>query len=213
MLNYISHNITRSSSPEMFGLMQAMDGFFKGSEGYQSELAPYTALGLTDAVERYMLQMADTDNPNEKGAIFFESIDAMAYQLHLNKPLLLAFLKLAVETGVLKAEYKEEEGGCVWSSVWSPDVERCLREWRKGRDARKNGGRNSHKGKSEDEANDSSSVPLSLAEKQEYSRLQSKKKSGEGKFTLSEEEEKRLNALATRAIMARQELPMSRGGQ
>lgn len=193
MLNYISHNITRSSSPEMFRLMQDMVGFVEKFKENLPELAPYLALGLIDGMEGHMLQMADTDNPNEKGAMSVKSIDAMVYQLHLKSQPLQAFLNLAVKEGVFKEEGKEDGE----KYVWSPDVERCLREWRKGRDARIRGGRNSHRSKIE---TDGSVSPLSHNEMLEYRRLLDQSK----KYSLSSEETVRYNELAQRGIQSGQ---------
>lgn len=197
MLDYISHDVTRSHSPAMFRLMQAMDRFMKDSKESQQDLAPYLALGLIDGLEAQMLQMADTDDPNSKGALRDEAIDAVAYQLHMEGQTLQAFINLAVKAGVLKKEEMEDEDEHKTTYIWSPCVRRSIWEWQKAREARMNGGRNSHKGKSE---TDGSVSPLSSNEKLEYRRLKEQRQNG----SLSPEEQGRYNELAQRAIQSGQ---------
>ena len=201
MLDYISYDVTRSHSPAMFRLMQAMDRFMKDSKESQQDLAPYLALGLIDGLEAQMLQMADTDDPNSKGALRDEAIDAVAYQLHMKGQTLQAFINLAVETGTLKKEEMEDEDGRKITQIWSPAVERSIREWQKVREARINGGRNSHKGKSENGDSDDGYRKLSPDELQEYQRLQKKYKD---KGFLPPDEKQRMNDLAIRAVMTHQ---------
>ena len=151
MLDYISYDVTRSHSPAMFRLMQAMDRFMKDSKESQQDLAP--------------------------------------------------FINLAVETGTLKKEEMEDEDGRKITQIWSPAVERSIREWQKVREARINGGRNSHKGKSENGDSDDGYRKLSPDELQEYQRLQKKYKD---KGFLPPDEKQRMNDLAIRAVMTHQ---------
>lgn len=210
MLDYISHDVTRSNSPAMFRLMQSMDRFMKESKESQQDLAPYLALGLIDGLEAQMLQMADTDDQNAKGALRDEAIDAVAYQLHMKGQTLQTFIDLAVKAGVLKKEEMEDEDEHKTTYIWSPCVRRSIWEWQKAREARMNGGRNSHKGKSGNgDKGGSNGVlrgMLSPSELQEYQRLQKKNKD---KGFLPPDEKQRMDDLATRAVLNGQTLPKS----
>ena len=184
MLDYISHDVTRSHSPAMFRLMQAMDRFMKDSKESQQDLAPYLALGLIDGLEAQMLQMADTDDPNSKGALRDEAIDAVAYQLHMKGQTLQAFRNLAVETGTLKKEEMEDEDGNKITQIWSPAVERCVKEWQRKKDAQSTGGKNSRKGKN---GGANGVQPLNDRELNDFKCLNQKPK-----FATTDEEKARL---------------------